>query len=135
MKGRCHCGGVRITVPAAPDHLNQCNCSACFTAGALWGYYPAASVVIEGAPIAYRRADIDPPLLDLNFCGGCGTRTHWSATPHLATERMGVNMRLFDPAALAGIAVHYGDRRTGPATEPRRHYREPTVFDGAGVAP
>ncbi|MEH3107930.1 MAG: GFA family protein [Sphingomonas fennica] len=135
MIGGCHCGAVGIAVPALPDHLNQCNCSACFTFGTLWGYYSAAEVTITGAVRAYRRADRQPPLLDLNFCGTCGARTHWSPTEHFDSDRIGVNMRLFDPAALAGLPVRYGDRRHHSHTEPRRTYREPTVFDGAGVAP
>jgi hypothetical protein len=48
---------------------------------------------------------------------------------------MGVNMRLFDRAELAGIEVRYGDRLNHDAGKKRFYYREPTVFGDAGVTP
>lgn len=41
---RCHCGTLTFTVPHLPDTLNQCQCSFCRKAGALWAYYPASTV-------------------------------------------------------------------------------------------
>ena len=57
----------------------------------------------------------------------------WSPLAADAPDRMGVNMRLFDPAELKGIEVRYGDRRNHAKVEPRRYYRDPETFDGLGA--
>ena len=132
MRGACHCGAVSINVPASPDYLNQCNCTLCTKLGALWGYYSPDQVEIEGARRAYQRADADPPTIIAHFCEQCGATIDWSPVDP-ASHRMGVNMRLFEPADLHGVEVRYGDRRSG-GTAPRRYYRSPTVFGDDGTA-
>jgi hypothetical protein len=37
LNGTCHCGKVRIDVPACPDTLILCNCSICRRYGVLCG--------------------------------------------------------------------------------------------------
>ncbi len=133
MRGSCHCGRVAIRTPGPPAILNQCNCTLCTKLGALWGYYPASDVAIVGEPRAYLRADAESPRLSFHFCGACGATTHWSAIEPSAAPRLGVNMRLFEPAELQGIEVRYGDRRNAGRGDPPRQYREPAIFDGAGV--
>ena len=134
MKGSCHCGAVSLNVPARPDYLNQCNCTACAKLGTLWGYYLTDAVTIEGSPLAYARVDSDPPMLHFNFCGSCGATTHWSPTEHHPIDRLGVNMRLFEPDDLIGLEVRYGDRRNHAAAEPRQYCRAPTIFQTGAVA-
>jgi hypothetical protein len=135
MKGACHCGRITIALPHPPEYLNQCNCSLCFKLGSLWGYYTTAQVAISGDTKAYTRADLDPPLLDVHFCDECGATTHWSPSEHATFDRIGVNMRLFDRAALEGIEVRYGDRLRHEGGAVRHYYREPTAFGEAGVTP
>ena len=133
MKGACHCGQVTLRVPGRPDYLNSCNCSQCWQRGALWGYFPFSQVEIAGPTIAYARADIEVHLTN-DFCPHCGVTTNWApARPGMA-DRMGVNMRLFDPERLIGIEVRYINGRGDTDDERRQHYREPTVFDGAGTS-
>lgn len=134
MKGACHCGAVTLEVSGPPDHLNQCNCTLCWKLGTLWGYYRTASVAVGGTPVGYRRADKAEPTAAFNFCAHCGATTHWSLLDP-AGGRVGVNMRLFEPADLAGVEVRYGDRRRHDAVEPRHEARPPTVFgEGGAVA-
>ena len=132
MNGSCHCGAVTIEVPARPEYLNQCNCTACHKLGTLWGYYRAGDVRIAGDPQPYVRADGSGELA-FNFCARCGATTHWGPAPGHGTERRGINMRLFEPEELAGVEVRYGDRRSHGSGGPGHYARGPSTF-GAGGA-
>ncbi len=111
LSGSCHCGAVRVTIPAAPEYINDCNCSLCMMRGAIWGYFPPAAVTITGDTHHYIRADLADPALATQWCAACGTTTHWLALDPVY-ERMGVNMRLFDPAVYAGVEIKLVDRRS-----------------------
>ena len=124
MQGSCHCGRVTVRLAAWPEFINPCNCSLCMKLGAAWGYYPPA-----------ERADVGRPSIVVHFCGACGATVNWSPAAHLPQDRMGINMRLFEPAALAGVEVRYGDRRSDGDAEPRPYLRPPTIFDGSGAIP
>jgi hypothetical protein len=95
MRGSCHCGAVRIEVPAAPAWVGSCNCSICRRTGLLWSYYRPEEVRIEapeGATTAYIWGD---RCLALHHCGTCGCITHWqNLMPD--PEKMGVNALLLD---------------------------------------
>lgn len=109
LKGSCHCGAVAIEVPARPRRLTSCNCSICRRTGGLWAYYQAPKVKItkkRGATLAYVWGD---KMLALHTCNTCGCTTHWEATKKPRVSRMGVNMRLFDPADIAGVRVRRFD--------------------------
>ena len=112
----CHCGAVSVRLARAPDEVAECNCSLCLSHGVLWSYFSPREVVIEGATRVYRRGDMASPACDLHFCGHCGCTTHWSATAELIAimgevDRMGVNMRLFDPGRLRGLRLMFPDGR------------------------
>ena len=47
LTGSCHCGRVRVTVPATPAYLNECQCSLCFKYGVRWCYFPKDQVTVE----------------------------------------------------------------------------------------
>jgi len=128
VKGACHCGQVTITVPGRPDYLNQCNCTFCAKLGGLWGYYPDSAVEVTGATRAYSRTDQERPTIAAHFCPTCGATIRWAPLPELGSDRTGINMRLFEPAELAGVEVRYGDRRAHPHVEPRRYYHPPTTY-------
>ena len=105
MSGSCHCGGVRVEVPGAPEWVASCNCSICRMTGALIGYYPPADVRVEGATATYVTGD---RFILFHHCPACACHTHWSANPEalagdlpdevraVLTTRMGVNARLLD---------------------------------------
>lgn len=112
MEGSCHCGAVRVAIPTAPDYINECNCSLCMTRGGLWGYFAPAEVVITGnATRSYVRADLKEPALSTHWCDHCGSTTHWTALDP-TYNRMGVNMRLFDPAVYASVEIRQVDGRS-----------------------
>jgi hypothetical protein len=134
MKGACLCGRVTIEVPGRPEYLNQCNCAFCVKLGAMWGYYPASTVVFAGSIASYERDDVAEPTITGQFCPTCGATTSWAPIKDGMPDRMGVNMRLFDPADLTGIELRFGNRRDYPAGEPRHYYRAATTFDGLGAS-
>jgi hypothetical protein len=92
VKGSCHCGGVRLTVPAAPEWLASCNCSLCRRTGWLGAYYPDDAVRVEGETIAYIWGD---RCIGIHHCPTCGCTTHWKTLGE-DFGRMGVNARLLD---------------------------------------
>lgn len=92
--GSCHCGRIRLVLRDAPSEASECNCSICRRTAGLWHYCPPEAVTVAGKRVAYRQGD---RALDLWHCQLCGCTTHWTPTDP-AYPRMGVNLRMFDPA-------------------------------------
>jgi hypothetical protein len=132
MNGSCHCGRVTVSVPDRPEFLNECNCSVCSKLGAMWGYYTADQVDVSGTPGGYVRGDVPEPSLRFHSCTHCGATTHYAMIEAGPTSKVGINMRLFDPAELIGVEHRFGDRRNYPSGE-RHYYRAPVPFDGIGA--
>mgnify|MGYP001627549667 CR=1 FL=1 len=100
----CHCGAVRVTLPRPPQRLTQCNCSLCRKLGTLWAYFTPAEVTVTGETETYVQGD---RTLATHRCRVCGCVSHWSSLT--GADRLGVNVRLMDPAALADIPVRRFD--------------------------
>lgn len=133
MKGACNCGSVTVAVERRPEYINVCNCSLCRKTGGAWGYFDRAEVTVEGELRDFVRTDLEEVFLATQFCPGCGSAVRWVPLPHYETSRVGVNMRLFDPAALAGIETRFpeGIEWTGERPEQRHPplpYGEGTTF-------
>jgi len=109
MKGRCACGAVTVTVERKPDYINFCNCSLCRKTGGAWGYFRAGEVSVAGQLAGFERSDIDEVFLTTQFCPACGSAVRWVPLAHLTEDRVGVNMRLFEPEELAGIETRFPD--------------------------
>lgn len=104
-EGSCHCGAIRIAIAGDPADAGECNCSICRRTGALWTYRPPAEVEVSGTGVGYVQGDA---TLTLWHCATCGVITHW--TPRDPTyDRMGINLRLFDPALWAGLPRNFID--------------------------
>ena len=111
ISGSCHCGAVRIAVPAAPEWVGSCNCSICRKLGWLVAYYTEdGSVRIEGQTRVYAWGD---RMIGFHHCPTCGCATHWRTLGE-DFGRLGINARLLDgfeagPAAdrcrVAGLPV------------------------------
>ena len=100
----CHCGAVRVTLSRTPQRLTQCNCSLCRKLGTLWAYFTPAEVTVTGETEAYVQGDM---TLATHRCRICGCVSHWFSLT--GAERVGVNVRLMDPAALADIPIRRFD--------------------------
>ncbi len=93
-EGSCHCGAIQVVIEGDPADASECNCSICRRTGALWTYRLPSQVEVTGLGVGYVQGDA---TLTLWLCGTCGVITHW--TPRDPTyNRMGINLRLFDPA-------------------------------------
>lgn len=108
VSGHCHCGAVQITVPAPPAEVTRCNCSLCRKTGWIGGYWHPDDVQIVAKPDALAAYVQGDRMITTWHCAICGSHTHW--TPITAPpERMGVNMRMFDPSQWEHLPVHEVD--------------------------
>ncbi|MEL6542432.1 MAG: aldehyde-activating protein [Pseudomonadota bacterium] len=123
MTGSCHCGAVRVTVAHRPEYVNFCDCSLCAKSGGVWGYYESADVTVSGETKGYRRADYDEPAVEMQSCLVCGTTTHWRTTEHFEGDRVGVNVRIFEPAELNGVEARFLDGRNWTGDTAPAHRR------------
>lgn len=93
LQGSCHCGAVRVTVPARPEWLGSCNCSICRRTAWLVAYYPDdGQVRVEGRTVPYIWGD---RMIALHHCPVCGCGTHWDTTGE-SHGKVGVNARLLE---------------------------------------
>ena len=105
----CHCGRVTIRLPRTPDQVVQCNCSLCTKTGFRGVYFSSDKLNVAGEFDSYVRADLKQPYLATHRCKSCGIVTHWTPLSEPPHDRMGVNARLIDPAALEGVPVEEVD--------------------------
>lgn len=105
----CHCGRATIRLPRVPEQVTQCNCSLCTKTGFRGVYFASDELVIDGEFDSYVRADLKQPYLSNHRCKTCGILTHWTPLGPPPHERVGVNARLIDPAALEGVPVKQVD--------------------------
>jgi hypothetical protein len=67
--GGCLCGAVRYVVHGEPTHVGCCHCADCRkrsgSAFAIYGHWPSAQVVLDGALAEYEGD---------SFCPTCGSR-------------------------------------------------------------
>jgi len=114
LMASCQCGAVNIELNHKPDFVNDCNCSLCARFGALWGYYDPADVSIVGTTTSYVRPDRSAPVVEVHTCITCEVTTHWALTQAHQdstgiSDKMGVNMRLFDKSDLRGVELRFPD--------------------------
>jgi hypothetical protein len=109
LQGSCHCGAVRLTLPAAPDTAIQCNCSLCRRVAGRWAYYPFGTVRIDGHPentIDYVWGD---KTLRTIRCKNCGCVTHWEPIDGKHGDRHGVNLNNFPVSLLGAVKMRQFD--------------------------
>ncbi len=105
----CHCGSIKIEMPAKPDAVTDCNCSICRRYGTLWAYYPAADVRIHARPEALSTYSWGDRRLNFFRCKDCGCITHWMAVENPLAGKMGVNIRNVDPEQMKGVRIRHLD--------------------------
>jgi hypothetical protein len=108
LKGSCVCGAVSWEFDGEPEGATACNCTACRRYGVLWIYdYEGERVRVSGVTTPFVRGK----ALSFNFCSKCGCVTHWLGL-RLESDgrrRMAVNVRLSEPADVAGIPIDHFD--------------------------
>jgi hypothetical protein len=105
LQGSCHCGAVRLTLPAAPVEATSCNCSLCRRTGGIWAYYPFGAVSIQGHPENTESYIWGDRTLRTVRCRTCGIVTHWEPLEPAPGDRHGVNLRNFESALLESVLV------------------------------
>jgi hypothetical protein len=105
IEATCHCGAVRIEVPAAPDAVTSCNCSICRRLGTIAAYYSPRAARVSGETDTYIWGD---RMLYFHRCRICGCHTH-STPVDASSDRMSVNARLMAPEVLAAARVRRFD--------------------------
>ena len=108
LNGSCHCGKVRLSVPARPDALVLSNCSICRRNGALWAFYAIDEVTISGHPEHTTGYEFGPRTITTFHCRHCGCATHWEPLKAGATK-LAFNMRNFDPDELDDVRLRRFD--------------------------
>ena len=106
LEGACHCGAVRLKLPAAPEKATDCNCSICRRLAGLWVYYEVGTVAIEGHPEHTAEYIWGDKTLRTLRCAHCGVATHWEPLAPKPGDKHGVNLRNFDPRLVASVPVH-----------------------------
>ena len=109
LNGACHCGNVRIEVPARPAALINCNCSICRRNGALWAFYPREDVRMSGHPEHTTGYAWGARSIETFRCTGCGCVTHWQPLTAEAGTKFGVNIRNFDPHEIGEVRLRRFD--------------------------
>jgi hypothetical protein len=87
---------VQVTVPGPPEEVLRCNCSLCRKTGWIGGYWHPDEVTVEVQADALNPYVQGDRMITTWSCTTCGCFSHW--TPRTASpDRMGVNMRMFEP--------------------------------------
>lgn len=109
LEGSCHCGSVRWTFDGVPASATACSCTVCRRYGTLWAYgHDEEDIRVSGETRAYSWGD---RALGFHFCPTCGCVAYWRAIEPNAEgrRRVGVNLRMAEPATVAQIPIDHLD--------------------------
>jgi hypothetical protein len=109
LKGACHCGKIKIRLPAMPEKATKCNCSICRRLGTVWAYYEFGTVKIEGHPENTEEYIQGDRTLSTVRCKNCGCVTHWEPLDISQHSQHGVNLNNFNPTLLEKVNVRCFD--------------------------
>jgi hypothetical protein len=114
IEATCHCQNVRITIPRKPRTLTNCDCSMCRRYGTLWAYYQEPEVSVTAGAGGLNSYAWGKKAIRFMRCGVCGCITNWQRVVPGRSARIGINARLFEPAALGAVRIR---RLDGALTE------------------
>jgi hypothetical protein len=109
LEGACHCGAVKLRLPAMPEKATRCNCSLCRRLGSVWAYFEPGTVRIEGHPQNTEEYIQGDRTLRTVRCKTCGCATHWEPLDPKRNPRHGVNLNNFPPGLLERVEVRRFD--------------------------
>ena len=111
LDGSCHCGAAGWHMSSAPDSALQCNCTVCRRYAALWAYGDQGrDVTLFGDTGSYQPGE----GLEFHRCAHCGCLICWRAIEagEQGYHRVGLNLRLAEPALIADLRLDYFDGLT-----------------------
>jgi hypothetical protein len=109
IEGSCDCGAVRWRFEGVPEGATACNCTICRRYGVLWAYdFENERIEVSGPTSVHVRGD---RWLGFHFCPTCGCVAYWRALEpgEDGRRRIGFNLRLAEPEAVAAIPVRRFD--------------------------
>ena len=109
MKGSCHCGAVQIEVSEMPAEATQCNCSICRRYAAIWGFFTDKTATVSSPNVTQSYCWGDDRFIDFHHCSTCGCVPHYTSTPKGDSDRLAVNLNMFDAADVASVRVRNFD--------------------------
>lgn len=112
IRAACHCGAVRIEIPARPESATSCNCSICRRLGALWAFFPLGAVRVEADSGATQEYAWGKMTRRFVRCATCGCTTHVLPTEMSSEAEIEVNMRLFELAEIDQVQIRMFDGAT-----------------------
>ncbi len=117
IQGSCHCGAVQWRFNGVPDSATACSCTACRRYGALWAYAFEGEdgIEVSGPTQTHTRG----MWVVFHFCPTCGCVAYWrSLHKDKGRVRMGVNVRMTEPEAVARVPIRHHDGLAGPKDLP-----------------
>jgi len=105
----CHCGNIKIAVPATTETVTSCNCSTCSKYASLWAYFSPTEVTINAAKDAISSYCWGYKTLEFHHCNNCGCLTHYTPTKIGNKNRMAVNFRLVNPNIICSLKTRCVD--------------------------
>ena len=128
----CSCGAVTGTVARKPEFLHDCNCSFCSPRNAHWGYFRPTEVSVSGETTGTTRDDRKAPMAEMHRCIACGTTVHFVLTENAQQWHgnvvQGVNMKLADQSALAGVELRFPDGKNWSGDGAIDYVRDPVTL-------
>jgi hypothetical protein len=112
IEATCHCGAVRIGIPAEPESATSCNCSICRRLGALWAFFPLGAVQVAAGSGATQEYAWGKQTRRFVRCATCGCTTHVNPASPGPDSEIEVNMRLFEQAQVDRLRVRLFDGAT-----------------------
>lgn len=110
IKSSCHCGAIKLEIDGElPENLTSCNCSICRKSASLMGYYHPKNVKRIANIQSINRYIWGDKCLAFISCTHCGCFIHWESINPNFTERMGVNVRLFENVDISKIPIRRFD--------------------------
>jgi hypothetical protein len=112
IQATCHCGAVRVEIPAQPETATRCNCSICKRLGALWAFFPVDTVRIAAEPGATHEYVWGKGTRRFVRCAICGCTTHVHPASAGPDSEIEVNMRLFEESLVNQLRIRLFDGAT-----------------------
>jgi hypothetical protein len=108
-QGSCHCGAIKLKLPATPTVATSCNCSLCRRIGGPWVYFEFGTVEIKGHPENTAEYIQGDRTLRTIRCRTCGCVTHWEPIEVKPGVKHGVHLGNFDSELTASVKVREFD--------------------------
>ncbi len=109
IEASCHCGNIKITVPATIVTVTSCNCSVCRKYAALWAYFSPLDVKINALKGVIKSYCWGDKTIEFHHCNNCGCITHYTPTELGDKNKMAVNFRLVSADIVSALKIRYFD--------------------------